>query len=103
METWVPLGGDASLDSCQVRYMNHSCQPNTHFAGRQVVALRDIAEREELTFDYNSTEWEMAEAFVCECGHCGGSRISGFKNLTPKEQRAMADRLPAYLLARMAD
>ncbi len=97
VETWVPLEGDTSLDSCQVRYMNHSCDPNTKFEDRQVIALRDIAAREELTFDYNTTEWEMAEAFICECGHCGGLHISGFKNLSPADQQNKWDRLPEYL------
>ncbi|MFT5198829.1 MAG: hypothetical protein ACI87O_001489 [Planctomycetota bacterium] len=101
VETWVPLQGDASLDSCQVRYMNHSCQPNTRFVDRQVVALRDIAAREELTFDYNTTEWEMAEAFVCECGHCGGRRIAGFRHLLPAQREACKDRLPPYLQMRL--
>jgi hypothetical protein len=101
VETWVPLVEEASLDSCQVRYMNHSCQPNTRFADRQVIALRDIAAHEELTFDYNTTEWEMAEAFQCECGHCGGRTIAGFRHLSPTEQRGRRDRLPEYLRSRI--
>lgn len=102
VETRVPVQGDASLDSCQVRYMNHSCKPNTRFLNRQVIALHNIEEREELTFDYNTTEWEMAEAFVCTCGHCAGRRISGFKHLTPAEQLERSPALPDYLRARLA-
>ncbi|MDF1838164.1 MAG: SET domain-containing protein-lysine N-methyltransferase [Planctomycetota bacterium] len=101
VETWVPLEDDTSLDSCQVRYMNHSCRPNTRIVDRQVVALRDIGVREELTFDYNTTEWEMAESFPCECGHCGGQRIAGFKILSAEGRQSRANQLPEYLRSRM--
>ncbi len=102
VETWVPVQGDTSLDSCQVRYMNHSCKPNTRILNRQVIALRHIEEREELTFDYNTTEWEMAETFVCTCGHCDDRRISGFKGLSPLEQEERRDLLPPHLQTKLA-
>jgi hypothetical protein len=47
---------------------NHSCAPNTAFAGLDVVALRDIAEGEELTLDYAEVLDEGSEPFVCACG-----------------------------------
>jgi hypothetical protein len=31
-------------------------------------AARDIAAGEELTYFYPSTEWDMAQPFVCLCG-----------------------------------
>ncbi|HEX5624811.1 MAG TPA: SET domain-containing protein-lysine N-methyltransferase, partial [Saprospiraceae bacterium] len=31
---------------------NHSCDPNTHYQGLNVIASRDIAKHEELTLDY---------------------------------------------------
>lgn len=51
-------------------YLNHSCDPNvivntTSFA---VIAIRDIAMGEELSFFYPSTEWRMATPFACLCG-----------------------------------
>lgn len=30
--------------------------------------MRDIQEGEPITFNYLSTEWDMAQAFKCECG-----------------------------------
>ena len=47
------------------RYVNHSCEPNTHVVGRSDVALRDIHPGEEVTSDYVDLE---AEGFVCNCG-----------------------------------
>ena len=53
-----------------LQYINHSCAPNTFFDTQngQVVALRDIAPNEEITFFYPSTEWSMTQSFTCFCG-----------------------------------
>ena len=52
------------------KYINHSCFPNLMVnERRQFVALMDIKKGEEITFDYNSTEDELAEQFYCNCGH----------------------------------
>lgn len=55
------------------RYMNHSCDANTHAVGKSDVALRDIQEGEEITSDYLDVE---TEDFVCNCGakNCRQSR-----------------------------
>lgn len=47
------------------RYMNHSCNPNTHVVGKSDVAMRDIESGEEITSDYMDLE---TENFVCQCG-----------------------------------
>ncbi len=47
------------------RYMNHSCEPNTHVIGKSDVALRDIQPGEEITSDYMELE---TENFQCNCG-----------------------------------
>jgi hypothetical protein len=53
------------------RYINHCCQPNTYVktvtGRRRVIALRNIAAREEITYDYcvnsgGDTVW------TCHCG-----------------------------------
>jgi hypothetical protein len=50
--------------------INHSCDPNCFFDTEklQLVALKPIAEGEEMTFFYPSTEWDMDQAFQCHCG-----------------------------------
>ena len=35
-----------------LRHLNHARQPNAHFQGAELYALRDIAAGEEITFDY---------------------------------------------------
>jgi SET domain-containing protein len=53
------------------RYMNHSCEANTHVVNRSDVALRDIAQGEEITSDYLGLD---TEDFTCTCGarNCRG-------------------------------
>ena len=47
------------------RFMNHSCNANTHVVGKSDVALRDISPGEEITSDYIDLE---TEHFTCNCG-----------------------------------
>ncbi len=57
-------------DQFSGKYVNHSCLPNSKVnCNREFVALREIKEGDELTFDYKSTEDELAEKFKCNCGN----------------------------------
>ncbi len=71
----------------ELRYINHSCQPNVVFDvdANVVRAIRPIAAGEEFTFFYPSTEWSMDEPFDCNCGAavCLG-RITGASQLSPE-------------------
>jgi SET domain len=80
------------------RYMNHSCAPSTRILDREVIAVRDIAALEGVTFDYNTTESDLAEPFACHCGstHCVGT-VRGAKHLTPAQRARVAALLPDYL------
>lgn len=64
------------------RYLNHSCEPNAYLRGVELVALVDIAGGGEVTFDYNTTEWDMSHPFSCACGtpSCVGT-VRGFRHL----------------------
>lgn len=61
-----PDGDKILLMQPPERYMNHSCEPNTHVEGRSDVASRDIACGEEITSDYLDLE---TEGFKCTCGN----------------------------------
>ncbi|MGZ8540081.1 MAG: SET domain-containing protein-lysine N-methyltransferase [Chitinophagaceae bacterium] len=67
--------------------MNHSCDPNVFFDthAMQIVALKAIAEGDEMTFFYPSTEWDMAQPFTCLCGcnSCLGV-IEGAAHIKPE-------------------
>jgi SET domain-containing protein len=82
---------DDDVDYCW-QYLNHSCEPNGYINAAELTvrALRDIAPGEEITFNYLTTEFEMAAPFKCSCGspNCFGF-IQGRNFLTQAE----ADRL----------
>lgn len=82
-------------------FLNHSCQPNTTVDGTTLVAIRDIGAGDFITFDYNSSEFEIAEPFVCVCGTCGGRTIRGYAHLSATQRRELNARLPRSLMARL--
>ena len=47
---------------------NHSCDPNTHYQGLNVLASRRILKGEELTLDYATFLDDRMEPFECHCG-----------------------------------
>jgi hypothetical protein len=49
--------------------INHSCQPTCEIRSQFLVALADIEEGDEITFDYNKNEKRLASPFECRC--CG--------------------------------
>ncbi|ODA67316.1 SET domain protein [Methyloligella halotolerans] len=59
--------------------LNHSCAPNAGLRGQiGIVAMRDIAPGEEVTFDYAMCDSAPYDEFDCGCGaaECRG-RVSG--------------------------
>lgn len=68
-----PLLGDPA--DC----FNHSCDPNAGLSGPTcLIAMRDIAVGEEITFDYAMCDDTNYDEFDCNCGqpHCRG-RVTG--------------------------
>lgn len=106
----VQIGADLHLDQRGARdatdrvrrfywrYMNHGCEPTTRIADRQVTALRAIVPLEAVTFDYNTTELDMAEPFRCHCGAPSCVEVvRGAKHLTPAQRTRVEHLLPDYL------
>ncbi|MBU6266840.1 MAG: SET domain-containing protein-lysine N-methyltransferase [Sphingomonadales bacterium] len=91
-----------------LQYINHSCEPNVFFdtAHGKIVALRDIAADEPITFFYPSTEWTMDRAFACHCGtpSCLG-QIAGASQLPPAviARYRLADHIAAALAGANAE
>ena len=82
--------------------INHDCNPNCviDFTSWELVTRRPIGAGEEITFNYLSTEWELAAPFDCECGaaHCYG-RIQGFRHLASFNRRTIRPLLSPFLAA----
>jgi len=81
------------------RYLDHHCDPTTVIRDREVIAVRDIAEGDGVTFNYNTTEYDMAAPFRCHCGsdRCAGV-IRGARHLPPAERARLAPWLSDWLL-----
>lgn len=86
--------------------LNHSCDPNCYFDFKDtkrpvLVALRDIKKGEELSFDYNTTDYDLPSntgSFDCHCHapKCLGE-IKGYKYLTPEQKRGISPFLAPFL------
>jgi hypothetical protein len=90
------------LDGYYWRFMNHSCEPNAAIRNRDVFALRNIDPWEQVTFNYNTTEFEMAEPFDCRCGsqRCIG-RVRGFHFLDRSTRERLKPLLASHLLTHL--
>jgi hypothetical protein len=99
----IDLGPGHSTDEILNRYfwrfMNHACEPSAWIRDQEVIALQSIRSGEDVTFDYNSTEYDMAEPFACRCGsrHCLGE-IRGFRHLTPARRELLRPYLAPHLV-----
>ena len=81
----IEIGPGAHLDDCYARRINHSFSPNLAVRGRELVAIRDIAAGDEITFNYLANESGIAAPFVChETG--GDVNSSGCRRQDPQSR-----------------
>lgn len=84
-------------------FLNHSCRPNAFVkqAGKRfyLVAAENIEEGAEITFDYDTTDYDNEEfRFRCRCGSRKCRKIiRGFKYLDRKQKRRLGRWLIPYL------
>jgi hypothetical protein len=103
-DTHVDVPGEydfeAILDRFYWRFMNHSCDPTVCVRGRAVISLKPVSFGQNITFNYNTTEFDMAESFACRCGsdRCAG-RVQGFRHLSDEERHRLRPWLASHLSA----
>ena len=77
VELWNGETLDASVNSNELKFINHSCQPNTYMRTLnyqvEFYALRIIFSKEELTCNYGPTHHNGNR----KCG-CGAKECKGF-------------------------
>ncbi len=85
------------------RSINHSCDPNTGIRsndcrGYNFIALRDIKVGEEITWNYETTEYEIIHMKKCTCGskNCRGY-VRGYKFLDKKTRDKYGEFIADYL------
>ena len=76
--TSIQIGPGNHIEDRIGKYVNHSCSPTCEIDGIRIVAIKDVAKGDEITFDYNKNEDLMASPFKCAC--CG-KMITGAKNV----------------------
>ena len=79
--------------------VNHSCDPTAVFEGQiSLVARRDLAIGEQITFDYATSDSWPYDEFECECGEdlCR-SKVTGEDWMDPDLQRRYAGNFSTYL------
>ena len=78
-------------------FTNHSCDPNTGIkltpTGTIIIALRDIAAHEELTYDYSTYLNNSYEKMECMCGAANCRRFIGSFETLPEELKRKYLRL----------
>jgi len=76
VELWNGKALDASMISNELRYINHSCHPNTYMRtiGTHVefYTLRPIKPNEELTCNYGPTHHDGKRKCNCGAPNCKG-------------------------------
>ncbi|MGF1561494.1 MAG: SET domain-containing protein [Geminicoccaceae bacterium] len=88
--------------------VNHSCEPNTGIQllpeGYRMIALRDIARDEELTYDYSTYISNADEQLRCLCGAPACRGLIGPFNTLPEQRQRLYRRfnvVGAFVLAPM--
>jgi SET domain-containing protein len=76
VELWNGMAIDASVQSNELRYVNHSCAPNTYMRNInfhvEFYAMRPIRKGEELTCNYGPTHHEGSRPCTCGAPGCKG-------------------------------
>jgi hypothetical protein len=88
------------------RYLNHGCAPSARidFSGGvkapRLLARKPLLEGEEVTFNYLTTEWDMATPFPCSCAapSCVG-RVQGARHLNDTQLSTLRHELAPHLQA----
>jgi hypothetical protein len=57
------------------KYINHSFEPNTRIESNNIIAITEINPYDEITFNYNDTELNMAEPFELDGINVCGKKL----------------------------
>lgn len=90
----------------EAKFINHSSKPNArvvyHKGNPLLVAIRAIQEGEEVTFDFNTTEWEITQPIVEEVDG-KKKNIAGFKHLDSDTQASLLPHVAPHIKRLLAD
>jgi hypothetical protein len=85
-------------------FINHSCEPSCGMSGDvTLVALRDLAPGDEITYDYAMSDGSDYDEFECSCGtaSCRG-KVTGNDWMLPELQLRYRGHFSGYLARRIS-
>ena len=93
-------------------YINHSCDPNVfvklYSNNRKrysYIALKNIKKGQELFWNYNTNDWDVAKnfSFVCNCDSKNCAKlIRGIKYLTKSQQKKLMPIATPFIRKKLA-
>lgn len=96
----LPHESDFKNGTAFYMYINHNCIPNGYFniEKKGLIALKDIEAGEEITYNYNTTEYDMCCPFTCNCrSNTCIKEIRGFKHLSVEQKKELLSCLAPHL------
>ncbi|MCA1386116.1 MULTISPECIES: SET domain-containing protein-lysine N-methyltransferase [unclassified Bradyrhizobium] len=98
----IQIDRDKHLCSEYIDFINHCCRPNARLqiddGGVVLIAMEEIGrDRDEVTINYNCSEYSLAESFLCRC--CEPPRlIAGYRYLLEGDQGEYLQRIGQFVL-----
>jgi len=65
--TSIQIDNENHIEDDVGHYINHNCNPTCRIDGYNVVAIKEVGESDEITYDYSQNEDRLASPFVCSC------------------------------------
>jgi hypothetical protein len=108
----VQVAPDQHVDvKAPLMFTAHSCEPSGKIVVKQndgggwtvqVESIREVKKGDWVTFDYNTTEWDMQSPFDCACGSATcRKRIKGAKHLSKADAETLLPRCSGVIAAQL--
>jgi hypothetical protein len=95
VEPSVVPNGLIGYDDYLWPFLNHGFEPNSMMDGKKLLAICDIAQGDEITFNYNGNEWDMATPFTCMIT---GRQVTGNRHLTASQRMDIESITSSFIL-----
>jgi len=71
----IHIGNEMHVIDKYGQYINHSFEPNTQIELNNIIAIKEIKQYDEITFNYNESEINMANPFEVDGYEVCGKKI----------------------------
>lgn len=90
-----------------IDFINHCCRPNAYVRVEDdsivLNAIEQIdSQSDEITIDYNCSEYRLAESFTCRCCQ-SPNRIRGYRNLVETNKNDYLRRIGPFVLPHLLE